>query len=360
MRIVVDCERIRQNAAAVTGLCAPHGIEVAGVTKCVSGEPEVARAMLAGGCTMLADSRLDNVRRMRAAGVDADMLLLRLPALSEVDEVVRLCRYSLVSEAETVRALSRAAQAARTTHGVIVMVDCGDRREGVMPDDATDTCRAVLGLPGIELAGLGTSMNCLCGVLPTPENQQLFADLVEKVEAALGITFRFVSAGHTGNLHLLQKGTVPARFNHFRVGEAILTGTDFSTWAELPMPYQDAFKVYAEVIELKDKPSAPDGEVGPDAFMQVHEWPDLGVRRRAILAIGEIDLRTSSLKPTRAGVTVVGASSDHFVVDVTDADPPVHLGDELEFDTVYPAVSTGWASSCTTKVVKPAAAAALR
>ena len=358
MRIVADCERIRQNALAVTRLCASHGIEVAGVTKCVCGEPEVARAMLAGGCTMLADSRLDNVRRLRAGGIEADILLLRLPALSEVDEVVRLCQYSLVSEVEAARALARAAQAAGTTHGVIVMVDEGDRREGVLPDEATATCRALLELPGIALVGLGTSMNCLCGVLPTPENQQRFADLVDEVERALGITFRFVSAGHTGNLHLVQKGEVPARFNHFRVGEGILTGTDFSTWAELPMPYQDTFKVYAEVIEVKDKPSAPDGEVGPDAFMQVHEWPDLGVRRRAILALGEIDLRTSSLKPTRAGVTIVGASSDHLVLDVTDAQPPVRLGEELEFDTLYPAVATGWASSCTTKIVKPVASGA--
>jgi predicted amino acid racemase len=89
--------------------------------------------------------------------------------------------------------------------------------------------------------------------------------------------------------------------------------------------------------------------------MEVHEWPDLGVRRRAIVALGEIDLRTSSLRPMRPGVTVVGASSDHLVLDVTEADPCVQLGEELGFDTLYPAVSTGWASSCTTKVVHPLA-----
>ena len=355
MRIEVDCERIRANAAAVTELCARHGIEVAGVTKCVRGEPEVARAMLAGGCTMLADSRLDNVARMRDAGIEAPILLLRLPALSEVAEVVRLCDLSLVSEIVTARALSAAAQAQGVTHEVIVMVESGDRREGVMPEDAVAACREILALPGIDVAGIGTSLNCLCGVLPTPENQQAFADLVESVERELGSRFRLVSAGHSGNLHLVQSGHVPPRFNHFRVGEAILTGTDFSTWADLPMPFMDTFKVYAEVIEVMDKPSAPDGEVGPDAFMEVHEWPDLGVRRRAIVALGEIDLRTSSLKPMRAGVTVVGASSDHLVLDVTAADPPVKLGEELGFDTLYPAVSTGWASSCTTKVVHPLA-----
>ena len=224
-----------------------------------------------------------------------------------------------------------------------------------MPEDAAAVCRAILGLPAIELAGVGTSSNCLCGVLPTAENQEAFADVVEQIESDTGVRFRLVSAGHTGNLHLVQAGHVPARFNHFRVGEAILTGTDFSTWAELPMPHMDAFKVYGEVIEIKDKPSAPDGTCGPDAFMNLHEWPDLGTRRRAIVALGEIDLRTSSLKPLRPGVSVVGASSDHLVLDVTEADPTVKLGEELAFDTLYPAVSTGWASSCTTKVVHPLA-----
>jgi len=357
MRIEVDCEKIRANAAAVTELCARHGIEVAGVTKCVCGEPEVARAMLAGGCTMLADSRLANVARMRDAGITAPVLMLRLPALSEASEVVRLCDLSLVSEIETARALSAAALAAGTVHDVILMVEGGDRREGVLPEDAAAVCRDMLSLPGLSLAGIGTALNCLCGVLPTAENQEAFAAIVARVETDLGMRFRLVSAGHSGNLHLAQSGHVPPAFNHFRVGEAILTGTDFSTWADLPTPHTDTFKVYAEVIEVKDKPSKPDGEIGPDAFMEIHEWPDLGIRRRAICALGEIDLRTSSLKPLRRGVTVVGASSDHLVLDVTDAEAPVLVGEELAFDTLYPAVSTGWSSACTTKVVHPMAPA---
>ena len=353
MKLVVDCEKIRQNARAVVGLCAAHDIEVAGVTKCCCGEPEVARAMLAGGCTMLADSRLANVARMRAAGIDAPIMLVRLPSLGEADGVVRLTDYSLNSEVETVKALSLAAGRAGVTHAVVLMVDTGDRREGVQPERVVEVCRELLDLPGIELAGLGTSLNCLCGVCPTPENQQHFADIVERAEAQLGIRFRLVSAGHTGNLHLVQKGLVPARFNHFRIGEGILIGTDQSTWIELPVPHRDAFRVYADVVELQDKPSAPEGPTGPDAFLEVHEWPDRGVRRRAIVALGEIDLRTRSLIPTRPGIELVGASSDHLVLDVTEAQPPVRLAEELEFDTLYPAVATGWASSCTTKVVLP-------
>ena len=353
MRIVCDCEKIRRNAAAVVELCAPHGITVVGVTKCVCGEPEVGRAMLTGGCAVLGESRLDNIRRLRAGGIEAPVMLLRLPALSEVDEVVALAEYSLVSEVETARALAAAAVRQGLEHRALLMVETGDRREGVVPADAVAAARELDVLPGLELAGLATTLNCLCGVLPTPRHQQDFVDTVEAVEAAVGRRLEVVSGGHTGNLHLIKAGQVPERFNQVRVGEAILTGTDFSTWADLGVPHQDAFKVFAEVIEVIDKPSAPDGAVGRDAFMRVREWPDRGVRRRAILALGDIDLDTASLTPLRPGVEMVGASSDHLVLDVTDARPPVRLGEELEFDTVYPAASTGWSSTVTTKVVLP-------
>jgi len=352
VRIEADCTRIRRNAEAVVDLCSRHGVSVAGVTKCVCGEPEIARAMLAGGCSMLADSRLDNIERMRAAGIDADVLLLRIPAISTVNEVVRLAQYSLVSEIETARALSAAARAHGTTHGVLLFVETGDRREGVTPEKAEGTARAMLELPGLELAGMATALNCLCGMLPTAQTQQEFVDLVETVESALGHRMRLVSGGHSGDLHLLQAGVTPSRINQFRVGEAILCGTDFTTGAELPVPHTDTFTVFAEVLEVMDKQSAPAGACGPDAFMRICEWPDRGLRRRAIVDLGEIDLSAASLRPKREGVEIVGASSDHLVLDVTDASPLVRLGEELEFGTVYPAVSVGWSSRCSTRVVR--------
>ena len=113
--------------------------------------------------------------------------------------------------------------------------------------------------------------------------------------------------------------------------------------------------MFAEVIEVKDKPSAPDGECGTDAFMRLHEWPDLGIRRRAILALGEIDVHVPFIRPVRAGMNIVSASSDHLVLDVTEADPPVRLGEEIEFDAAYTAIAYGWNSRSATRVVKPIA-----
>jgi predicted amino acid racemase len=353
MRIEVDCTRLRRNTEAVVKLCASHGIEVVGVTKACCGDPEVASAMLTGGASMLGESRLGNVRRLHEAGIEAGIMLLRLPSVSEADQVVRLTQVSLNSQAETVRALGRAASAQGIVHQVILMIETGDRREGVMPERALEVARGMAGTPNIELIGMGANTTCIGGVLPTRANTQLLVDVAEQVEGKLGLRFQTISAGNSASLALLLRDEMPSRANQLRIGGAIMIGEVDSTgdWPEA-LPYQDAFTVSAEVIEIETKPTVPEGPVAPNAFGDVPKWPDLGPRRRAILALGRQDLQIESLVPNRPGISIIGASSDHLVLDVTQASPAVCLGEELSFRPLYGAVATGMASTVATQIVK--------
>lgn len=350
MRIEVNCERIRRNTEAIVKMCNEYQIQVIGVPKACCGHPDVARAMLAGGADYLADSRLDNIQRMRDAGIDVPFMLLRLPSLCEVDEVVSLAQISLNSELETIKALSCAAQKKQTNHQVILMVEMGDRREGVMPKDAFEITREILGLANIDLIGLGVNLNCICGVVPTKKSAHQFVQLVEEVEGALGIHFSVVSGGHTSDLGIVARGEMPHRVNQLRIGGGILKGTNTADDYPLPFPHRDVFTITGEVIEIKIKPSMPEGKTGKDALGRAREWRDLGLRRRAILAMGEQDVRVEDLVPKRRGVTLVGASSDHTVVDVTDATPPVKLGDWLEFTPGYAGIASAMASR-TVKII---------
>jgi len=72
-------------------------------------------------------------RRLKAAGIDSSYMLLRLPALSGVDEVVESVDVSLNSELTVLAALSRAAVSRGRVHDVMLMVDLGDLREGIWP-----------------------------------------------------------------------------------------------------------------------------------------------------------------------------------------------------------------------------------
>jgi predicted amino acid racemase len=353
MRIEVDCARLKRNTEACVKLCEPHGIEVIGVTKACCGHPDVARAILAGGAGKLGESRLSNVRRLREAGIDAEIMLLRLPTISEADEVVRLTQVSLNSQVETVRVLSQAASAHGITHRVILMVETGDRREGVMPDQALEVARGMVGLSNIELIGMGANTTCIGGVLPTRENTQLLVDVAERLERKLGIQFQTISAGNSASLALLLRDEMPARANQLRIGGAIMIGEVDSTgdWPDA-LPHQDAFTVTAEVIEVETKPSVPEGKLAPNAFGDIPQWPDLGLRKRAILALGRQDIQIENMIPKRPGVHILDASSDHLVLDVTEASPPVHLGEELEFRPLYGAVATGMASAVATQITK--------
>jgi len=81
-RLEVDLGKIRHNTRVIVGTCKPYGIEVIGVTKGVSAMPQVGKAMLECGAVGLADARIRNIDKLRAAGIDAKIMLLRLPRIS--------------------------------------------------------------------------------------------------------------------------------------------------------------------------------------------------------------------------------------------------------------------------------------
>jgi predicted amino acid racemase/arginase family enzyme len=333
----IDLDKIEHNCRVVTGLCRERGVEVAGVTKVVRGMPKVARALLRGGVAHVADSRLENIARIRDDGIRAEVMMLRIPRLSDAQLVVELADLSLNSEPAVVRALSAAAERAGRVHRVVLMIDTGDLREGVLPRDALEVAEAVAGLGGVELHGVGTNLACLSGIRPTKANMELLVGIAEDLRARLGIPLPMVSGGNSFNLPLLESGEMPAGVNHLRLGSSMLMGLLLSEETRARVR-GDAFLLHAEILELKDKPSLPHGEVGEDAFGRRPDFEDRGTMRRAILDIGREDIVPEYLVPVDAGAKVLGASSDHLVVDVTGVGRELAVGGEMVFDLDYGAV----------------------
>lgn len=343
--VSVDLEKVEQNARAITDLCSTHGISVTGVTKGSCGAPEVARAMLRGGVSSLGDSRVENLARLREAGIEAPLMLLRIPPLSRVDEVVALADLSLNSELRVLAGLSEAAQRRGRVHPVIAMVDLGDLREGIWPDDLVPFARELEALPGVRLVGLGANLTCYGGVIPTPENMGRLVELAGAVEEGCALRLLWISGGNSSALPLIAAGGMPTRVNHVRIGEAILLGRETLHRAPWPGTFQDAFLLHAEVIELKEKPSVPMGERGEDAFGHLPEFPERGALRRALLNVGREDVEVEGLVPRDPRLHVLGASSDYLIVDVTQAGDELRVGDELGFSLGYGALLAAMDSS---------------
>ena len=336
-----DLALLRSNADAVISRCRGMGIRVCGVVKGVDGLPEAARVLRAAGAEELGTSRLEQVAKCRAAGVPGPWLLIRIPGLTELPDVVALCETSLQSEWPTLLALEEECLRQNKTHRVIVMTDLGDLREGFWDkDELVDVCERVeRDLPHVQLAGIGVNLTCYGSTKPTPEKMNELVGLARQVEQRIGRKLEIVSGGATSSFTLVHWGTMPAGVNHLRIGEAILLGKDLQVdWGIRDMDYlrMDALTLRAEVVEVKDKPTYPIGEFAIDAFGRKPVYEDRGIRRRAILALGRADVgELESLIPREPGMTVIGGSSDHCIVDVEDCPRRLQVGDIVEFSLCY-------------------------
>lgn len=336
-----DLALLRSNADAVISRCRGMGIRVCGVVKGVDGLPEAARVLRAAGAEELGTSRLEQVARCRAAGVPGPWLLIRIPGLTELPDVVALCETSLQSEWPTLLALEEECLRQNKTHRVIVMTDLGDLREGFWDKkELVDVCERVeRDLPHVQLAGIGVNLTCYGSTKPTPEKMNELVGLARQVEQRIGRKLEIVSGGATSSFTLVHWGTMPAGVNHLRIGEAILLGKDLQVdWGIRDMDYlrMDALTLRAEVVEVKDKPTYPIGEFAIDAFGRKPVYEDRGIRRRAILALGRADVgELESLIPREPGLTVIGGSSDHCIVDVEDCPRRLQVGDIVEFSLCY-------------------------
>ena len=336
-----DLALLRSNADAVISRCRGMGIRVCGVVKGVDGLPEVARVLRAAGAEELGTSRLEQVAKCRAAGVPGPWLLIRIPGLTELPDVVALCETSLQSEWPTLLALEEECLRQNKTHRVIVMTDLGDLREGFWDKkELVDVCERVeRDLPHVQLAGIGVNLTCYGSTKPTPEKMNELVGLARQVEQRIGRKLEIVSGGATSSFTLVHWGTMPAGVNHLRIGEAILLGKDLQVdWGIRDMDYlrMDALTLRAEVVEVKDKPTYPIGEFAIDAFGRKPVYEDRGIRRRAILALGRADVgELESLIPREPGLTVIGGSSDHCIVDVEDCPRRLQVGDIVEFSLCY-------------------------
>lgn len=344
-RLVIRLDRLRHNAARVVERGKAAGVEIIGVGKATLGDPRVIAALLAGGVHGIGDSRLPTLARLRGL-TKAPLMLLRPPQRAETPQAAQVADVILLSELATAQRLSEVVRTGMGTSSppagrrpsslqVILMVDLGDLREGLWPDQALDAAQQIAALPGLQLVGVGTNLTCYGGVIPTPANLGELVALRDALSARLHRPLPVVSGGNSSSLGLLWEGRLPAGVNQLRIGEGILLGRE-TTWRRpLPGLYQDAFTLQAEILELQYKPSLPRGELAQDAFGQTPRFADRGWRWRAILALGRQDVPPTSLQPLEDGVEILGASSDHLIADVTAMDPRPAVGDVLSFSLDY-------------------------
>lgn len=338
----IDLGKINKNLEKAVSIAKQGGCSLMIVTKSFCADKQIVAEILKNDYVQfLADSRIKNIASYadKAHMAGKETVLLRLPMLEEIPDVVRYADISLNSELETIKHLDQEAAIQNKKHRVILMIDMGDLREGMFfKDEAAifDICGEILKMDHVVLEGIGVNLSCYGAIIPKPENLGGLCAIAEKIEKKFSIRLNIISGGNSSSIYLIPRGELPARINNVRLGEAFILGNETAYSSRIEGTFNDAVTLRAQIVELKNKPSIPIGEVGVDAFGEVPVYEDRGLIDRAILAVGKQDTNPDGMTPLNTEADILGASSDHLIMDVSREDYKV--GDLVDFALDYGAL----------------------
>lgn len=326
------------------------------VTKVLCGHEGVLEALRALGIRSMADSRLANLESIHRACGDIETWYLRLPHLPVVDEIVRLADVSLNSEVQVIEALNEAARKQGKTHKIIIMIELGDLREGVMPGSLIGFYQRVFQLSNLEVIGIGSNLGCLSGAVPSVDQYAQLCLYHELLELKFDKRLAVVSAGTSAALPLLRAGGIPQKVNHFRIGESVFLGTDLLNGSTLEGLRDDVMTLEVDIVEIREKSLFATGETSdmmPFESLQGAENAPGSRGHRAVVTIGQLDTEIAGLRPVDPRYELVGASSDLAVVNVCDNPEGLGVGDTIQFRAGYGALVRLMLSKYIDKTVSP-------
>jgi len=339
--LTINLEALLHNYLAIEALMRKHGSRWTMVTKVLCGNRPVLQTLAAMGMRAAGDSRLTNLKAVKKIAAETECWYLRVPGPSVIDQVAQLSDVSLNSEIKTISALNESAGRMGRKHRVIIMIELGDLREGILPGSLINFCQSVFNLPHIEVLGIGANLGCLAGVAPNIDQFMqliLYRELLElKFERRLPL----VSAGSSSSLPLLLEGSVPKGINHFRIGEALFLGTDLIHGGTLAGFRNDVFLLNTEIAELKEKSLQPPTDatsIAPFAAPQGNDTQPGQRGWRALVGVGQLDTDITGLTPLNPDYEIAGASSDITVVNLGDHDDGLKVGDSIQFRLNYAAL----------------------
>jgi predicted amino acid racemase len=330
-RLTIDLGAVAENTRLLAARLLGEGFTLVGVTKCVDGERRVGQTMLEAGCAGLADSRLPALARLAAASL-GPLTLIRAPQPDELATAARVAHRVLLSDPGAAPTLGE--HAAGSPVQILLTVDLGDRREGVLPDAAPAVARAIAGLPGVVLAGISVNFACLSGQLPTQELFRQAEDVLGECAASCAVEPQLSLGGTCVMQHL--DGYHPRYPTEIRSGGGPIYGYDFVSGAGLDGLQRTDPVLTAVVLECYRKPPAPSGSTSCDAFGHVPEveLPDDDANY-TLLYLGRRDCEPGGLRPLLPGSYLAGATSD---VSVLITPEPLRPGDTVSFAVDYDAL----------------------
>ncbi len=337
--ITLDIKKLKLNFDYLNDLFKKNNIQWSIVSKILCGNKDYLTELLALGIEQVCDSRITNLRIIKTINPKIETIYIKPPAKQAVSGVVKYADISMNTEISIIKLLSIEAKKQNKIHKIIIMIELGELREGVMRDDLVQFYEDVFNLQNIEVIGIGANLSCLYGILPNHDKLIQLSLYKQLIELKFNKRLRYVSAGSSVTIPLIFQKLLPRGVNHFRVGETLFLGTDVYNNTPLKKMKTDVFRLYAEIIELIEKPLVPTGEFGTNLEGHTFEFDHNLIGEtsyRAIVDLGLLDVDKEHIKPVDQDISIVGASSDMLVIDLGENKKNKYkIGGLIEFKIDY-------------------------
>lgn len=336
--IILNKSKLKSNFDYLDNLFKEKDIKWAVVSKILCGNKEYLEELLSYNITQICDSRIVNLKMIKQINPKVETIFIRPPAKHAIKNIVKYADISMNTEIETIKLLSEEAQIQNKVHKIIIMIELGELREGVMRDDLIDFYSKVFNLKNIEVVGIGANLSCLYGVLPNHDKLIQLCLYKQLIELKFNKKITYISGGSSVTIPLIFQKLLPKGINHFRVGETLFLGTDVYNDKVLKNFNTDVFVLYSEIIELIEKPKVPMGEMGTNAEGHSVTFDKTKIGKtsyRAIIDLGLLDVDINHIFPKDKNISIVGSSSDMIVIDLSRNTKKYQVGDLLEFKLDY-------------------------
>ncbi|ETN94494.1 Predicted amino acid racemase [Zhouia amylolytica] len=311
------------------------------VTKLLCGNELFLKELLKLKPKTVLDSRLSNLKKIKEIDPSVETVYIKPVPQRSIDDLLAFADISFNTQFSTIKAINDRALKLGKRHQIVIMIEMGDLREGVMREDFIDFYDKVFNLKGVEVVGLGANLNCMNGIMPSHDKLIQMSLYEQLIEAKFNKKIKWVSAGTSISFPLLTKGLVPEGVNHFRIGETLYFGNDIVEHTNIPEMKQDVFLLKAEIIEIIEKPKNPTGLVGVNVAGEKPSFEIMDYKEtsyRAILDIGLLDVDPKHLTiidEDHDKYGLVGSSSDMIVIDVDENKANFKVGDLVSFKVDY-------------------------
>ena len=274
----------------------------------------LAHMQVARGAIGLCCQTVGEAEVMVAGGVQTDILIpYNIIGALKLDRLTALARQvpvTIAADSEyTVRGLSEAADSAGVTIGVLIEIESGGKRVGVLPEKSAELGKVAHGLPGIELKGIMS--------FPTPpETRPSFQEAIENFDRA-GLPHPVVSGGSTKSA--TEAHEVP-EFTEYRIGEYVVGGADHMANGRHTLE-QCATRVLTTVVSRPDEDRAC-LDAGSKTMSSTQRDSDQGPRMGYVVEYPKAHFHS--------------ASEEHGMLDLSKCTDKPAIGDRVQVLPVHP------------------------